>query len=67
MKDEILKLSKQFWNAMDNSDETMMRANADENCNFVHIGITCKLDQEIKFYTDGTFKPTELIINRPGC
>lgn len=63
MENEVLKVSKKFWEAMENSDEQGMRAVADENCNFVHIGITCKLDREIKFYTDGTFKPTELVIN----
>lgn len=26
---------------------------ADPECNFVHIGISCKLDQEIEFYTSG--------------
>ena len=30
---------------------------------FVHIGITCKLDREIGFYTSGEFKPTEIKFN----
>ena len=37
-----------------------MRACAEPNCNFVHIGITCKLDKEIEFYTSGAFQPTDI-------
>ncbi len=37
-----------------------MRSIADPNCTFVHIGMTCKLDEEIGFYTSGTFQPTEI-------
>ena len=29
----------------------------------VHIGITCKLDKEIEFYTSGAFKPTKLVFH----
>lgn len=63
MENKVLEASKKFWTAMESADELGMRAIADENCNFVHIGITCKLDDEIKFYTSGTFKPTEIKFN----
>ena len=63
MKEKVLKASEQFWTAMEAADEAGMRAVADPECNFVHIGVTCKLDQEIKFYTDGLFKPTEIKFN----
>ena len=45
---------------MEHSDEAGMRAIADPDCQFVHIGITCGLDQEIGFYTSGSFKPTNI-------
>ena len=38
---------------IEQADEAGMRAIADPECNFVHIGISCKLDQEIEFYTSG--------------
>lgn len=63
MKEKVLALSKEFWNAMENADEAGMREIADPDCNFVHIGITCKLDQEIGFYTSGAFQPTEIRFN----
>ena len=37
-----------------------MRACAHPDCNFVHIGITCKPDKEIEFYTSGAFQPTNI-------
>ncbi len=63
MKEKLLELSEKFWNAMEHSDEAGMRAVADPQCNFVHIGVTCKLDKEIEFYTSGAFQPTELVFN----
>ena len=46
--DQLLTVSQKFWDAMEHADEAGMRACADANCNFVHIGITCKLDKEIE-------------------
>ena len=63
MKEQIQEISKQFWGAMEAADEASMRAITDPECNFVHIGITCKLDQEIGFYTSGAFQPTEIKFN----
>ena len=48
---------------MEHADEAGMRAIADPNCNFVHIGITCKLDKEIEFYTSGAFQPTQIVFH----
>lgn len=56
----VLNASEKFWTAMEAADEAGMRAGCDPNCTFVHIGMTCKLDQEIRFYTDGIFRPTKL-------
>ena len=63
MEEKILETSKKFWKAMECADGAGMRAVADPNCNFVHIGVTCKLDKEISFYTDKLFVPTELKFN----
>lgn len=63
MEKQVIETSKKFWEVMENADEKGMREIADPKCQFVHIGITCGLDREIKFYTDGTFKPTEVKIN----
>lgn len=63
MEEKILELSKKFWNAMETADESAMRECADPACTFVHIGVTCKLDEEIKAYTSGMFQPTEIKFN----
>ena len=67
MNDELLALSERFWNAMEHADEAGMRACADPACNFVHIGITCKLDKEIAFYTSGTFQPTRITVHNKSA
>lgn len=63
MINQVIKTSDEFWKAMENADEAGMRALALEDCTFVHIGITCKLDKEIEFYTSGAFKPTDLVFH----
>jgi len=63
MKNQVLAASDAFWNAMETADEAGMRALAAPDCTFVHIGITCELDKEIAFYTNGLFKPTELVFH----
>lgn len=49
MNEILLDISRKFWEAMEHADEKGMRAYAHPDCNFVHIGITCKLDREIEF------------------
>lgn len=63
MKEQLLNTSKAFWSAMERADEAGMREIADAECTFVHIGVTCRLEQEIGFYTSGAFQPTELRFN----
>lgn len=63
MKNEILVISQKFWQAMERADEAGMRESADPNCCFVHIGVTCGLDDEVRCYTSGLFKPTEIEFN----
>ena len=58
--DRLLTVSQKFWEAMEHADEAGMRACTDPDCNFVHIGITCKLDKEIEFYTSVAFQPTDI-------
>ena len=60
MNETLLDISRQFWEAMEHADEVGMRACAHPDCNFVHIGITCKLDKEIEFYTSGAFQPPNI-------
>ena len=63
MKNSIIELSQKFWQAMERADEAGMREIADPNCCFVHIGLTCGLDEEIRCYTSGLFQPTEIKFN----
>ena len=63
MINQVISVSDQFWKAMESADEAGMRALAVPDCTFVHIGVTCQLEQEIKFYTSGLFKPTELLFH----
>ena len=63
MKEKIIETSRKFWDVMEHADEEGMRAIADPDCRFVHIGITCGLDKEIEFYTSGAFKPTQIKFN----
>lgn len=63
VKRELLELSQSFWSATEKADEEAMREIADPDCTFVHIGMTCGLDDEIRFYTSGTFQPTEIDIH----
>lgn len=59
----VLDVSKRFWTAMENADENGMREIADERCVFVHIGMTCNLDDEIAAYTSGMFSPTSIVFH----
>ena len=59
----IIEISDKFWKAMETANADGMRAIAVSDCTFVHIGMTCELEQEIEFYTKGLFKPTELVFH----
>ena len=62
-ENQIIEISQKFWQAMERADEVGMREIADPNCCFVHIGVTCRLDEEIGCYTSGLFQPTEITFN----
>lgn len=63
MESKVLETSKRFWDVMEHADEAGIREIADSACQFVHIGVTAGLDQEIRFYTEGLFRPTEVKMN----
>ena len=63
MKNQVIAVSDAFWKAMESADEAGMRFHAAPDCTFVHIGITCQLDEEIEFYTKGIFNPTEMVFH----
>ena len=62
-EEALISVSEEFWSAMENADEEGMRAIADPDCTFVHIGMTCGLDTEVMCYTSGLFQPTEMVYN----
>ena len=63
MKNTVLELSKKFWDGMLHSDEEAMRAVADKNCYFVHIGGNADLEKEIGAFTQNIFQPTDITIH----
>lgn len=63
LNDQLIETSQRFWDAMEHADEAGMRAVADPECTFVHIGISAPLDQEIGFYTSGAFQPTSIVFH----
>ena len=42
----VRETSGRFWDAMRRSDVSAMHAIADPTCRFVHIGVTCGLEEE---------------------
>ena len=63
MKEKALGQSKAFWSALEKADVDGMRAVADPACMFVHIGVTCGLDEEMRCFTDKIFVPTKIELN----
>ena len=63
MEEIVLEQSKKFWKALEAADTDGMRAVADPSCMFVHIGTTCGLDKEMRYFTEKTFIPTGVKIN----
>lgn len=63
MSEKVLETSKRFWECLEKADVPGMEAIADPDCMFVHIGVTCGLEEEMKAFSDGVFKPTEILLN----
>lgn len=63
MMTNAIEVSKKFWKALEAADTKTMRAICDSDITFVHIGITCGLEKEMKEFDDGVFQPTEIKLN----
>ncbi len=64
MEEKIIEVSKRFWKYLEQADVTGMESIADPGCMFVHIGVTCGMEEEMKAFSDGVFKPTEILLNK---
>lgn len=63
MEEMIKQNSQKFWDAIRKRDVETMRNICDDRMQFVHIGGTCSLDQELKLFIDGVFQPTKITIH----
>lgn len=63
MEEKIIEVSKKFWKYLEQADVPGMESIADPACMFVHIGVTCGMEEEMKAFSDGVFKPTEIVLN----
>ena len=63
VEEMVLEQSGKFWDALEAADTEGMRAVAVPSCMFVHIGVTCGLDEEIRCFTEKIFIPTGVKIN----
>ena len=63
MKEKALAQSKAFWSALEKADVGGMQAVADPKCMFVHIGVTCGMEEEMRCFTDKIFVPTKVVLN----
>lgn len=48
MKDKVIEQSKKFWKSLEKADSKGMREVSDQDCWFVHIGMSCGLDEEME-------------------
>ena len=63
VEETVLEQSGKFWDALEAADTEGMRAIAAPSCMFVHIGVTCGLDEEMRCFTDKIFVPAGVKIN----
>lgn len=64
METRMMELSAAFWKALEKRDTAAMRSICDPGIVFVHIGGNCDLEQEMKYFDDGVFMPTEVNIRK---
>lgn len=64
MEEKVLEVSKSFWRYLEKADVSSMESIADPACMFVHIGVTCGLEEEMKAFADKVFQPTTIILNK---
>lgn len=64
MKEKVLETSRAFWTALEKADTAGMEAVCDPSVTFVHIGVTCGLEEEMRCFTDKIFVPTDITIHK---
>ncbi|MBO4889048.1 MAG: nuclear transport factor 2 family protein [Firmicutes bacterium] len=62
MEQKVLETSRAFWNALEKADVKGMEAICDPSVVFVHIGVTCGLEEEMRCFTEKIFVPTDITI-----
>lgn len=55
--------SRKFWKALEKADTKTMREICDPSVTFVHIGVTCGLDEEMRCFDEKIFNPTDITIH----
>ncbi|WP_277934730.1 nuclear transport factor 2 family protein [Parablautia intestinalis] len=63
MKDRIIEQSQKFWQSLEKADSKGMREVCDPGCWFVHIGMSCGLDEEMEAFDKKLFQPTQIDIH----
>lgn len=63
MKDKVIELSQRFWKSLERADSKGMREVSDPDCWFVHIGMSCGLDEEMEAFDKKLFRPTRIDIH----
>lgn len=63
-KEEVLQASADFWRALEKADTAGMEAVCDPKITFVHIGVTCGLEEEMRCFRDRVFVPTNIVLHR---
>ena len=61
--EQVLKLSEDFWKALEAADTAGMRTVCDDRCLFVHIGGNTDLDKEMDFFEKKIFQPTKIVLH----
>lgn len=52
-----------FWKSLEKADTGGMRAVSHPECWFVHIGMSCGLDEEMEAFDKKLFQPTKIDIH----
>ena len=63
MEKMILKQSQTFWKALEKADTAGMRSVSHPDCWFVHIGMSCGLNEEMEAFDRKLFQPTKIDIH----
>lgn len=61
MKDKVIEQSQKFWQSLEKADSKGMREACDPDCWFVHIGMSCGLDEEMEAFDKKLFSRHKLI------